>query len=230
MTNPIAKTVEPQLGNVAATLPFNPEMINTIMRDQSFNPCDFITNVNEKTLRGWRKTVKWTKDGRTFEMTTGEGPMFEESEDEEEEEAVHDESAKIESKVDVSVESGFVDRLVSKSGIVSPFQSKSSNVGQGVMGGLPDFFLGHTNLTLDQISEMYALFQKFNKMNAFAYDLCFLQLLHDFSVYDDKSLTQYIAQIESVGQGNPILETTEQINIGTLANPQILQIATTLNP
>ena len=161
------------------------------MRDQSFNPCDFITDVNEKTLRGWPKTVKWTKDGRTFEMTTGEGPMFEDSEDEEE--VVKDKLNKIESKVDAGVESGLVDPLVSKSGIVSPFQSKSINVGQGMSRGFPDFFLGHTSLTLDQMSEMYALFQKFNKMNAFAYDLCFLQLLYEFSVNDAKSLRQYVA-------------------------------------
>jgi len=69
------------------------------------------------------------------------------------------------------------------------------------------------------MSQMYALFESFNKMNAFAYDLSFLQILCDFSKFDDDALLRYITQIENTDQDNPILETTEQINIGTTENP-----------
>jgi len=64
------------------SLAFYPEMINTIMRDQSFNPNDLITDANERTVHGWRKTIKWTnKNGQVFELTTGEGKMFDEEEE-----------------------------------------------------------------------------------------------------------------------------------------------------
>jgi len=66
--------------------------------------------------------------------------------------------------------------------------------------------------------------------DGFAYDLSFLQILCDFSKFDDDALLRYIAQIENIGQENPILETTEEINIGTTENPQILMLGTTLDP
>ena len=42
-------------------------------------------------------------------------------------------------------------------------------------------------------------------------------------------LQQYIATVETVNRPNPVIEQTKTINVGTLENPQELQIGTTLN-
>jgi len=176
-------TMKTLMGQAVGPESFNPEMINTIMRDQSFNPNDFITDTAEKTVRGWRKTVKWTKDGRVFELTTGEGQMF--VNDEEEDGA---DDSKITNGFKVESSASFE----SESGNGRPVVSESESVGPSGSGVGPVFPLGHSRLTPDQMSQMYALFENFNKMNAFAYDLSFLQILCDFSKFDDDALVRYI--------------------------------------
>jgi len=59
--------------------------------------------------------------------------------------------------------------------------------------------LGPTKLTPDQLSKMYALFNDFNKINAFAYLLAFFRILYVFNEHYeyDSALQVYINQIET---------------------------------
>ena len=85
------------------------ERINAIMRHRKFNPNNLIFDAESKTLDGWRKTIQWTDaSGKTFKLTTGEGTIFEDSEDDKEEakESSYKPDTKIESKVQLDVMSG----------------------------------------------------------------------------------------------------------------------------
>ena len=136
-------------------------LINMIMCDSKFNPNSLITDAESKTVKGWRKTIKWTDSkGRMFKLTTGEGPMFDDSDNDTEDDAKEDEAVGKQAKPDslVSVE-------LEMESIVDPAKStpKSFLNVESLKSSLesPDNTISFSQ---EQLALMYSDFNKFNKM------------------------------------------------------------------
>ncbi|KAL9237358.1 hypothetical protein vseg_011916 [Gypsophila vaccaria] len=201
----------------------NDELVAALMRDRRFDPTELISDAEEKIVRGWRRTFRWTDANcRTFVITTGEGTVFDEADPEDEEEEKEKEKEKTEfTVVGLQSETG---STVDPNLVVSPRAIESIRAS---LADLVDPFINS-----EQLSILSTAFATMNDKKSFAYILS--HLLSRFNVYDhvklkDDSLHKYIANIVFKPEQESIIEPTITINVGTPEEPRELQIGTSLD-
>ena len=176
--------------------------IQQVMGQETFDPSKMIKPVDD-LIHGWRKTVKiTTPDGRKFHFTTGEGPMFENSESEE--------CIEFELESDSEVNSSPSESSLKESSSVSPPLSVA--------------FLVSDKAAFD------VMISEFNETFLSAYSPSPSPSLDCFNSHltNDDELIKALEQHE---QKTSIIETTEEINISNNDDdPKILHIGLTLNP
>ncbi|KAK9714030.1 hypothetical protein RND81_06G066800 [Saponaria officinalis] len=198
--------------------------MSMIMRDHKFNPNLFITDIDEEATRGKSKVFKWTdSQGRTFKLTAQEGHTVKASnsdtdrEEEEDEEIVHGSSI-------LGSESGDGSTVVPQT-LVSP------SVVESLKAGLESLVLD-CNLDSEQLALLSSSFE-INDKNSSAYFLSrFLSSIsfHDaYEKHESKTLNEYIANVISRTEHDPIVEATVTVNIGTVEDPKELQLGASLN-
>ncbi|KAK9682792.1 hypothetical protein RND81_10G096600 [Saponaria officinalis] len=186
----------------------NAKLMSMIMRDHKFDPNLLVTDIDEGATQGKRKVFKWTdSQGRTFKLTAQESHTFEASnsdtdrEEEEEEEIVFGSSI-------IGSESGDGSTVVPQP-LVSP------SVVESLKAGLESLVLD-CNLDSEQLALLSSSFE-INDKNSSAYFLSrFLSGIsfHDaYEKHESKTLNEYIANVISKTEHDPIVEATATINM-----------------
>lgn len=166
-------------------------MIQSVLQCPEFDPTKLIMPA-EGLLKGWRKTLKLTApSGEKVTITTGEGPMFEESESF----GSESESESFESESEFETESSQSPRSLK-----NPLSLVSSSevVNKRVPSNPPSFDV---------------IFSEFNIMNSFAYSSCHSLSSHDeycFTNNDDKDIIKAMEEHENK---TSIIEYTETVDI-----------------
>ncbi|KAK9665809.1 hypothetical protein RND81_14G137900 [Saponaria officinalis] len=196
-----------------------------IMRDHGFNPNLLVTDIDERTAQGWRKTHKVTdSQGRAFKLTTEGGPAFEKSDSDTDREEEDEEEIIFGSSV-LGSESRDGSSVVPKS-LVSP------SVVASLKADLESLVLS-SNLDSEQLALLSSTFEQINDKNSSANFLS--RFLSSFSFHDayekheSKTLNEYIENIAPKTEQDPIVDATMTINIDTTDEPKELQLGAFLN-
>ncbi|KAK9671907.1 hypothetical protein RND81_12G063100 [Saponaria officinalis] len=180
----------------------NAELLAMVIRDPSFNPNLLVTDLSERTTQGWRKTLKWTDSrGRTFKLTTGEGPIFEDSDSDTDSEEENEEEIILGSNV-LRNESG-------NGSIVDPKSFVSPSVVADLKAGLESLVIS-SNLNSEQFALLSSTFENNNDKNSSAYFLShFLSSISSHNTCDNnknKTLFKYIANTVYKNEPDPIIK------------------------